>query len=170
MDTLDSLDGPVYIVGRQVRSVLWDHIHTERSATETPAPLFSASGCENGTYEVPLAHQLALAVLSGDTGAALLLADLVQEQHSGQASELQAEVRKRVAEAVMAERKACEEIVEVKQSVSALVDHTRSELAMRIRERSPGVRALRLASEAAELSASMPMITTPLNTSAPARR
>lgn len=49
--------------------------------------------------DIPLAHQLALAVLKGDTGAALLLADLVQEQHTGSRSELQAEMAKRVDEA-----------------------------------------------------------------------
>lgn len=49
--------------------------------------------------DIPFAHQLALAVLKGDTGAALLLADLVQEQHTGSRSELQAEVAKRVSEA-----------------------------------------------------------------------
>ncbi len=44
-------------------------------------------------------HALAIAVLQGDTGAALLLADLVQEQHTGSRSELRAEIKKRVDEA-----------------------------------------------------------------------
>ena len=57
--------------------------------------------------DIPPAHQLALAVLKGDTGAALLLADLVQEQHTGSRSELQAQVKARVSEAVRAEREAC---------------------------------------------------------------
>lgn len=164
-------EGPLYVVSPKGFSTVLRRAEVNLPTNEVvanPEPLQTVTRSlvylrgEPYFSDIPPAHQIALAVLKGDTGAALLLADLVQEQHTGQASELQAEVRARVCEAVMEEREACAKIVDVKQSVSALVDHTRYELAMAIRERAPGVRALRLAAEAAEMSASMPMTTSPL--------
>lgn len=106
-------DGPVYVVGDGVSTVLWESIGVDRSATATLTPFVTVSGSEDASRDsdIPPAHKLALAVLSGDTGAALLLADLVQEQYTGRESELQAELKRRVdAEvkvAVKEERERC---------------------------------------------------------------
>ncbi len=107
-------DGPVYVVGEGVSSVLWESISVDRSATATPIPFFTISGSEDASRDgdIPLYHQLALAVLRGDTGAALLLADLVQEQHTGAASELQAEVKRRVEAAVRGQIDICARMAE----------------------------------------------------------
>lgn len=65
---------------------------------------------------LPLATRLALDVLQGKTESAVILADALAEQHTGNVSELQVEIRRRidlaVAEAVRAERRACADLLE----------------------------------------------------------
>ena len=114
-------EGPLYVVSPKGFSTVLRRAEVNLPTNEVvanPEPLQTVTRSlvylrgEPYFSDIPPAHQLALAVLKGDTGAALLLADLVQEQHTGSRSELQAEVAKRVTLAIEKEREKCAQIAD----------------------------------------------------------
>lgn len=104
-------EGPLYVVSPKHVTLTLHNVKVELPGPASQFRTVRVSG-DPGRGPLAPAHQLALAVLKGDTGAALLLADLVQEQHTGSRSELQAEVAKRVTLAIEKEREKCAQIAD----------------------------------------------------------